>query len=225
MPERPSVEPEGDGAFRVAFAGAISHPAMDAVRRFTAALEAKALPGVREIVPSYGSVTVYYDNTSADWRTLRAGIEALELHAVTDLPAARSWDIPVCYDEAYAPDLFDVAHMHGMTTGEVITMHSQAEYIVAAVGFVPGFAYLYGLPPALQTPRLASPRLRVPPGSVGIGGAQTGIYPLETPGGWRIIGNTSLRLFDAAREEPALLRAGDRVRFRPIGIEERVAAT
>ena len=221
-PISPTIETEGDSAMRVTFADTISLSALDVVRRFAAALEAKALMGVREIVPSYCSVTIYYDVLTTDWRELQTIVEAIDYSDATVASAARILEIPVCYDDVYAPDLGDVAEMHGMSINAVIEMHAQAEYIVAAVGFVPGFTYLYGLPPALETPRLATPRLRVPPGSVAIGGGQTGIYPMETPGGWRIIGNTPVRLFDASGDEPALLRPGDRVRFRRIGIEEHM---
>jgi len=220
-----TIEPEGDSALRVTFADAISLSVLDAVRRFACALESDPLMGVLEVVPSYCCVTIYYDVLTTDWRALQTLIEALDYGKATVASEARSLEIPVCYDGIYAPDLGDVAEIHGISTDAVIEMHARAEYIVAAVGFVPGFAYLYGLPPALETPRLATPRLRVLPGSVAIGGGQTGIYPMETPGGWRIIGNTPIQLFDMSRDEPALLRPGDRVRFRRIGVEEHTVQT
>ncbi len=133
--------------------------------------------------------------------------------------APRLVEIPVCYGSEYGPDLEDVAALHELTSAEVIRRHSAPPYRVQFLGFLPGFAYLSGLPPGLETPRRDTPRLSVPAGAVGIGGAQTGVYPLESPGGWQIIGRTPLILFDLNREPPALLRAGDRVRFVPISEE------
>lgn len=129
-------------------------------------------------------------------------------------------EIPVCYETEFAPDLASVAAHAGLSPAEVVRLHSSAAYEVAFVGFTPGFGYLTGLPAQLAAPRLPSPRTRVPPGSVGIAGDQTGIYPSATPGGWRLIGRTPLRMFDATRAEPSLLSIGNGVRFRPIGRAE-----
>ena len=130
-------------------------------------------------------------------------------------------EVPVCYDEDFAPDLETVAQHCGLEPNEVVARHAAARYGVRCVGFTPGFPFLGGLPAKLATPRRKSPRPAVPAGSVGIGGAQTGIYPLRSPGGWNIIGRTPLRLFDVTREPAALLRAGDRVRFVSIGTNNR----
>lgn len=132
-------------------------------------------------------------------------------------------EIPVCYDRAFGPDLDIVASHAGLSGQAVIERHTAATYTVAMLGFAPGFPYLLGLDPTLQVPRRANPRTRVPAGSVAIGGAQTGIYSQELPGGWHLIGRTPLRLFDPLRDQPALLAPGDRVRFRPIGAEEFTA--
>ncbi|TKI05443.1 5-oxoprolinase subunit PxpB [Martelella alba] len=133
----------------------------------------------------------------------------------TVLPDARDIEIPVVYGGEQGPDLEIVAELAGMTTGQVVACHAEARYDVYFLGFQPGFPYLGGLPDAIAAPRRAEPRLRVPAGSVGIGGRQTGIYPRATPGGWQIIGRTSRRLFDPARNPPTLLLPGDRVRFVP----------
>jgi KipI family sensor histidine kinase inhibitor len=133
-----------------------------------------------------------------------------------DVPEGHLVEIPVRYGGTYGPDLVDVAAHSGLSIEAVIELHVQPVYTVAMLGFAPGFAYLLGLPETLATPRLATPRLRVPPGSVGIADAQTGVYALKTPGGWRIIGRTDLALFDPARESPFTLQAGDRVRFIPL---------
>jgi inhibitor of KinA len=129
-------------------------------------------------------------------------------------------EVPVCYDAEFAPDLETVAQHCGLAPNEVVARHAAARYGVRCVGFTPGFPFLGGLPSQLATPRRKSPRTAVPAGSVAIGGPQTGIYPLRSPGGWNIIGRTPLRLFDVTREPAALLRAGDRVRFVSIGREE-----
>ena len=134
--------------------------------------------------------------------------------------AVRAIEVPVCYENEFAPDLGDVAQHAGLSEEEVVRRHSSARYRVNCVGFTPGFPYLSGLPAELATPRRASPRTEIPAGSVAIGGAQTGIYPSKSPGGWNVIGRTPLRLFDHRNEPPAMLRAGDSVRFRQISREE-----
>jgi KipI family sensor histidine kinase inhibitor len=145
-------------------------------------------------------------------------IEALSRDALArmdsvQLPAPRTVEVPVRYGGADAPDLVDVATIHGMTPAEVVRIHSSAQYLVYFLGFSPGFPYMGGLPPELATPRLATPRRLVPAGSVGIGGDHTGIYPVASPGGWRIIGRTPLEIFRADRDPPTLLQMGDYVRF------------
>ncbi|MEA5615113.1 5-oxoprolinase subunit PxpB [Nodularia spumigena] len=134
--------------------------------------------------------------------------------------------IPVCYGGDLGPDLAWLAERAGMSESEAVAAHTSAGHVVRFLGFAPGFAYIAGLSPALQAPRLESPRTRVPAGSVGVAGARTGIYPAEAPGGWRLIGATPVRMFDPSREQQALLRAGDRVRFEPItrGEFDRMAA-
>src|SRR6266404_4094615 len=136
------------------------------------------------------------------------------------LPHPREVEIPVCYGGEYGPDLVDVSAMHGMTPEQVIELHSSATYLVYFLGFIPGFAYLGELPEALVTPRLATPRSSVPPGSVGIAGSQTGVYPFATPGGWRLLGRTPVSIFRSDRNELNLLSIGDRVRFTPISREQ-----
>ncbi len=171
-----------------------------------------------DIVPSYRSLLIEYDPD----RISSAGIEALirqeiVAHRTTHEDISRTVTIPVAYGGEFGPDLDDVATHTGLTPGEVIAAHCGGDaYRVAFLGFSPGYAYLLGLPPGMATPRLSSPRPRVPAGSVAIGGEQTGIYPQATPGGWRLIGQTAVPLFDVVRSPAALLRPGDRIRFRPI---------
>jgi inhibitor of KinA len=136
--------------------------------------------------------------------------------AAAAAPPARTVDIPVCYGGEFGPDLAEVAARNGLSAEEVIRIHASAEYLVYMIGFAPGFPYLGGMSGRIAAPRRSTPRLAIPAGSVGIAGEQTGVYPLETPGGWQLIGRTPIALFLPVRSPPSLLRAGDKVRFRPI---------
>ena len=195
-------------------------------------LREAAIPGVIELASAYTSVAVFFDPIVVaeasgrpgtyvfDWlneqilRVVAAGGDRGKRRKTNR--AIRLIEIPVCYAPEFAPDLDDVARRAEVSTKEVIDLHSTPEYQVACIGFVPGFSFLAGLAKKLATPRRDTPRKEIPPGSVGIGGAQTGIYPLRSPGGWNLIGRTPLNLFDSTKNPPALLRAGDRVRFRAI---------
>ncbi len=176
-----------------------------------------ALPGVEECVPGYTSLLVIYDPFRLDYQELEARIKQM-LPTLTGASSrlGRAVEIPVRYGGEDGPDLKFVAEHCGLTEDEVVRLHSAIEYPVYFIGFLPGFPYLGGMDARLTTPRLEKPRQRVPAGSVGIAGGQTGIYPLDSPGGWRIIGRTDEILFDAQRQEPALLSPGDRVRFKPV---------
>jgi inhibitor of KinA len=177
-------------------------------------LEAAPIPGIRNLHPAYDSLLIVFDPVELPHayvqHTVSMCIEELDSIA---LPPPRVVEIPVHYD---GPDLAEVAALHQMTAERVVELHSSAEYIVYFVGFVPGFAYLGGLPEALATPRLETPRKRVPKGSVAIGGSHTGVYPFDTPGGWRLIGRTPLEIFDPGSVELSRLRIGDQVRFVPL---------
>lgn len=213
----PRILPVGEAAFTVEFGDAVDEALNRQVHALDAVLRVRPAPGLVETVPTYRSLLVMYDPQVSQADAMRAALtDALSMLATADLPAGRLVEIPVRYGGESGPDLADVAAHCGMTAQAVIELHAQPVYTVAMLGFAPGFAYLLGLPEALATPRLATPRLRVPPGSVGIAGAQTGVYALETPGGWRIIGRTELTLFDPTREAPFFLHAGDRVRFVPL---------
>ena len=170
--------------------------------------------GLREAVPGMASLLLVFDPLIARPEELFGLIETAAARPAR-LPSGRRVEIPVKYGGAEGPDLEKVARRSGLPPEEVIRRHAKAEYRVAFLGFAPGFPYLAGLPEELATPRLASPRLRVPAGSVGIAGSLSGIYPRESPGGWNIIGRTSERLCDWTLEEPFLLKPGDRVVFRP----------
>jgi KipI family sensor histidine kinase inhibitor len=194
-----------------------------------AEIERHAPRGVVEVVPAFASVAVFYDVARiGDFAKLCADLEALVTRADAAMVSdhVRRVVVPVCYGGEFGPDLDGVAALHGLSPAEVIGLHSGVDYLVHAIGFVPGFPYLGGLSEKLATPRRSTPRPLVAAGSVGIGGAQTGVYPLATPGGWNVIGRTPLAMFDAGRAEPALLRAGDHVKFRAIAADEfqRLAA-
>nr|WP_238346252.1 5-oxoprolinase subunit PxpB [Luteimonas saliphila] len=204
-------------------------PALNArVHALVRRIEAARPPWLREVVPAYASLAVFLDidpctdagveafATAGAW--LRRQLDAAspeDVDASMQVPAT-TVEIPVCYAPACAPDLDDIAAHAGLSRADVVALHCAGDYRVAMVGFAPGFPYLIGLDPRLAMPRLASPRTHVPAGSVAIGGAQAGIYPRASPGGWRLVGRTPLALFDPSWPSPCLLAAGQRVRFRPI---------
>jgi KipI family sensor histidine kinase inhibitor len=202
----------------------ITIQANEKVRKLLRLLELEPVAGVRNLHPAYCSLLVKFDGLRMRHqeveRILQRYLERLE---DVRLPEPRQVEIPVCYGGEFGPDLADVCAIHGITAVQAIELHSSAEYLVYFLGFVPGFAYLGGMPEALVTPRLAAPRRRVLAGSVGIAGNQTGVYPFATPGGWRLLGRTPLSIFRADREELSLLSIGDRVRFVPISTERFAA--
>ncbi|MGH2898773.1 MAG: 5-oxoprolinase subunit PxpB, partial [Solirubrobacteraceae bacterium] len=218
----------GDRAVTITLGDSIDEPTHRLVRAVTAAIDARRPRGVTEQVPAFASVTVHYDPGSVAGDPTRSPyarvVEALEQLLgglrVDDVPPPRVVEIPVCYGGELGPDLEDIARRHALTADDVVEIHTAGDYLVYMVGFMPGFAYLGGLSDRIATPRRASPRTAVPAGTVGIGGNQTGVYPLESPGGWNLIGRTPLRIFDLSRDEHSLLKAGDRVRFRSISLSE-----
>jgi inhibitor of KinA len=218
------IIPLGDLALTITLGNAIDEATHRLVRAVTRAIMASDISGVTDIVPAFASVTVHYDPlrirrtvSESPYEQLVSALRQLldDVH-VEDLPEPRLVEIPVCYGGSLGPDLTDLAEQHNLSTDEVVRLHSSAVYLVYMVGFMPGFAYLGGLPERIATPRRASPRTAVPAGSVGIGGQQSGVYPLESPGGWNLIGRTPLQIFDITRDEQTLLATGDRVRFVPI---------
>ena len=178
------------------------------------ALESLALRGVRDVVPTYNSVTVHFDPLVADREALSEELGRLagETPPPSQAPS-RVVEIPVTYGGSSGPDLAAVAGFAGCSEAEVVRLHTERIYRVYMLGFLPGFAYLGSVDPRIAMPRLESPRLRVAVGSVALAGEQTGIYPCDSPGGWRLIGRTSVRVFDSQRTVPFLLKAGDHVRF------------
>jgi KipI family sensor histidine kinase inhibitor len=210
----PRLEPLGDRALLVVLGDQIAAPVHRRVLALRERLERSALPGLVELVPAYASVTIHYDPLATGYDALAERVrEALgTVETGEEAPPGRLVTIPLHYD---GPDLGEVAARTGRPRAEVIERHAGREYRVYLLGFVPGFAYLGDLDPVLALPRRSEPRTRVPAGAVAIAGAQTGIYPFSTPGGWHLIGTTSLRLFDPTANPPVRLQVGDRVRFVP----------
>jgi len=210
-----TVVPAGDQAFTVAFGAGVDAQTSARVLAAAEQLAASRPAGVTDVVPGYDHLLVAYDPLAVEpgdvqaWIAARIEVEAAPL-------AGRAVEIPVCYDPALAPDLEALAAEKGLTVEALAALHAAPAYRCYLLGFRPGFPFLGGLDDRLAAARLPSPRLRVPAGSVGIGGRQTGVYPVDSPGGWRLIGRTPLRLFDPARAEPFLIRAGDTVCFSPI---------
>ena len=232
------IIPLGDSALIVRVRDQFENAAeetLDEVLRAFQRLRKAGIPSVIELAPAYTSVAIFFDPITVaksggtpgevfDWLTTRiraaVGRRTRDRRSLVGRSLPRIVEIPICYDAEFALDLDRVAGHTGLSADEVVNLHSTAGYRVACIGFVPGFSFLAGLPEKLTTPRRDTPRKAIPPGSVGIGGAQTGIYPLRSPGGWNLIGRTPLRLFDPQQDPPTLLRAGDRVRFRAITREE-----
>jgi inhibitor of KinA len=217
----PRFQPASDQSLLVYFGQQITLQAHQSVRRLLRLLELQPIAGIRNLHPAYCSLLITFDILKLRHDELEAILRS-HLDRLDDviLPEPRQLEIPVCYGGEFGPDLNDVAAMHGLTPAQVIELHASVAYTVYFLGFVPGFAYLGELPEALATPRLATPRRIVPPGSVGIAGSQTGVYPVATPGGWRLLGRTPLSMFRPDREAMSLLSIGDRVRFTPISPEQ-----
>ncbi|MFQ5992106.1 MAG: 5-oxoprolinase subunit PxpB [Nitrospiraceae bacterium] len=213
-PSYPRLVPAGDSAWTVEFEETIDPLVNDQVLAFARAVERLTVRDLIEVVPAYRSVTVYFDPIRTDARSL--GSRLLRLAGTRRGRRSRKRPtrvIPVLYGGDCGPDLMDLASHAGLPPDQVVTLHTSVEYRVYMLGFSPGFPYLGTVPPAIAMARLSNPRPTVPAGSVGIAGAQTGIYPQETPGGWRLIGRTPLQLYLPSQPDPFLFQAGDRVRF------------
>ena len=217
-------QPSSDQSLLVYFGHQITVGTHERVRRLLRLLELEPIAGIRNLHPAYCSLLIKFDALKLQHHEVEAILrQYLDRLERVSLPEPRQLEIPVCYGGEFGPDLADVCAMHGMSPAQAIELHASTSYLVYFLGFVPGFAYLGELPEALVTPRLAKPRRRVPPGSVGIAGSQTGVYPFATPGGWRLLGRTPTSMFRSDRDGLSLLSIGDRVRFIPI-TRERFAA-
>lgn len=214
--DRPRFLPQGDAALVVEFGDAIDRAISERVYRLADAVSAAAPPGIREVVPSFRSLLVFYDPLSLDFDGAARALRGL-LGAGEGKPRkVRRVHMPACYDEDLGPDLAEVAKRAGISREDAVRLHASVDYHVYMIGFLPGFAYMGDVPELLRLPRRETPRVKVPPRSLAIAFGQTGIYPLESPGGWRLIGVVPVELCDIRKSPPALLVPGDLVRFHPV---------
>jgi KipI family sensor histidine kinase inhibitor len=214
------ILPAADSALVIEFGSAIDRKTSDRVLALAETLTRAALPGATEIVATFRSLCVNYDSLLTTGAELEAAIRALVQRSGASAQARRLWDIPVCYDPQYAPDIAEVANSVGLTAAEVAALHAGTQYHVYMIGFVPGYPYMGDLPAKLRLPRRLDPRTRVPPGSLAIATSMTAVYPYESPGGWHLIGTSPVRFFDPESAKGALLGPGDAVKFRPVAAEE-----
>jgi len=212
----------GDQALIVEFGNTISPVVNRKVHVFHDMVSNAKLPGVCECIPTYRSLLIAYDPTKISYEKLVSKVKRLEKKSKAGIPErkGRKALVPVVYGGDFGPDITRLAQRHNLNESDVIRIHSEREYLVYMIGFIAGFPYLGELADEIATPRLESPRIRVPEGSVGIAERQTGIYPREAPGGWHIIGRTPLKLFDPSWQPPALLQPSDTVKFRPVTADE-----
>jgi len=217
MYQRARFLPAGDKALAVELGESITPEINRKVRDLLVAIESQEIPGLVDLVPTYRSLLVYYDPLRLSLAELEERLTALEQNLdQAALKAPRVLEIPTLYGGEYGPDIGEVAEHNGLAPEEVIQIHSGAEYQVYMMGFTPGFPYLGGMSERIATPRLQTPRTVIPAGSVGIAERQTGVYPIESPGGWQLIGRTPVQLFDPQRDPPVMVTAGDYIRFAPI---------
>ena len=217
----PQIKITGDTSVAIVFGDEISSEINTRIRAFDEALNEEQIDGVYETVPTYCTLTIHYAPEVIRYselhdrleKMLRVSHKAQKLNTIV-------MEIPVLYGGEYGPDLSYVAEYNHMTPEEVIKRHTSAEYLIYMLGFTPGFSYMGGMDERIATPRLKTPRVLIPAGSVGIAGKQTGIYPIDSPGGWQLIGRTPVKLYDAQRDTPILLDAGLHVKFVPIDENE-----
>ncbi len=232
---KPRIVPLGDGALLAEFSNEVDLEVNARIQRVAAAIRARRLPWIRDVVPAIGALAVHFDPAAiarlepkaADARLGRAREEVRALIEAClggardkDTAAVEVVELPVCYEGELAPDIDAVAESTGLTTEEVIRRHAASEHRVLMVGFAPGHPYIGGLDPKLAVPRRATPRTRVPEGSIAIANAQSVVYPFTISGGWSLIGRTPVKVFDARRSPPALFSPGQRVRFMPVSRAE-----
>jgi inhibitor of KinA len=211
----------GDRALVIEFGDKIENQVNSKIRSLTVAIEQGNIKGINETVPTYRSLMVIYDPMIIELDELISTLKSIisRMHELK-LPDAKVIEIPTLYGGEYGPDIEFVANHNKISIDEVIKIHTDMEYLIYMIGFTPGFPYLGGMSDKIEAPRLQNPRTKIPVGSVGIAGKQTGIYPVESPGGWQLIGRTPVKLYDPSREQPVLLNAGDYIKFVQIDENE-----
>ncbi|MFT4416225.1 5-oxoprolinase subunit PxpB [Fredinandcohnia humi] len=216
------ILPVGDMAIQVFYDAPITEDLHYTIQQTSKLIIDSRTDGITEMVPGFQSITIYYNPLLTTFAELAKKVEEITGQAVGEKSQSQKevMLIPTCYGGGFGEDLQRVASLHNLSPHEVISLHTSVDYLVYMIGFLPGFPYLKGLKEEISTPRLFTPRLHVPRGAVGIGGNQTGIYPLASPGGWNLIGRTPIRLFDPMLPTPFLLKTGDYIRFYPITEEE-----
>lgn len=211
----------GDASILIEFGKEISPEINSKITATVQLMKEQHIEGVVDIIPAFCSLLINYDPRVISYDEITKRMKRLlKMDVKAGESTKRVFEIPVCYGGQYGPDLANIAEHAGLSEEEVIEIHSSRDYLIYMLGFLPGFCYLGGLDERIHTPRLANPRIKINAGSVGIGGSQTGIYPLDSPGGWQLMGMTPVKTYDPEREVPILLSAGDYIRFIPVDEEE-----
>ena len=215
------IIPTGDSSILLEFNQIISPEINKNITTLVYLVKEQQIEGVMDMIPAFCSLLINYDPRVITYDQLIKRLKPLmKLNINSVSKIKKVFEIPVCYGEIYGPDIEFIVKNSGLSEEEVINIHSSKDYLIYMLGFLPGFSYLGGLDERIHTPRLKNPRLKIPAGSVGIGGGQTGIYPLESPGGWQLLGKTPIKTYDPNRKDPILFESGDYIRFIPISKEE-----
>ena len=211
----------GDSALNMEFGNEISEEINKKIRAVTTLIEGREISGINEIVPTYRSLMIHYNPLIIGYEELVSILKEMEENMdCVEISLPEVIEIPVLYGGQWGPDIENVAAYNNMTVEDVIEIHTSTEYLIYMLGFTPGFPYLGGMDKRIAAPRLQSPRTKIPAGSVGIAGEQTGIYPVQSPGGWQLIGSTPIELFNPERENPILLKSGSYIVFKSIDEDE-----
>ena len=223
MYEKTKYLTAGDKALNMEFGNSISEEINNKIRSMTEAIGRIDIKGIVELVPTYRSLMIHYDPFKTSYQELEERLRELENNLENiELPAPEVIEIPTLYGGDYGPDIENVSKHNNLSIEEVIDIHTSNEYLIYMLGFTPGFPYLGGMDTRIATPRLGTPRTKISGGSVGIAGSQTGIYPIDSPGGWQLIGNTPLPLYDPQRDNPILLKSGNYIKFKSIDEKEYI---
>ena len=211
----------GDSSILLQFGNTIDPAINRKIAATVQLMREQHINGVTDVIPAFCSLLINYDPRVISYEQIKRRMEALvKIDVTAGDTRKRVFEIPVCYGGEYGPDIQNIADHAGLSVEEVIQIHTSRDYLIYMLGFLPGFTYLGGLDERIHTPRLANPRIRIPAGSVGIGGSQTGIYPMDSPGGWQLMGLTPVKTYDPDREVPILVEAGDYIRFVAIDEDE-----